>query len=191
MSEPGADRADFSAFYQNTLSQLRRYLMRMVGCKAEAEDLAQDAYVRVYAAMAKQNLQQPQAFLYTTARHLALDKIKRRRVEPRLGAEADDVEKAPSQTPSVQQVVMARQEWAQIERALADLPPGCRTVLLLRKIEQLSTDELAQRLGISRSTVEKQLARALRLLRASLQSAEAEREKPAQTTAENMAINLS
>jgi RNA polymerase sigma-70 factor (ECF subfamily) len=48
------------------------------------------------------------------------------------------------------------------------LPEGCRTVLLLRKVELLSHREIADRLGITISTVEKQHARALRLLRALL-----------------------
>jgi RNA polymerase sigma-70 factor (ECF subfamily) len=63
---------------------------------------------------------------------------------------------------------MARQELRQLEQAIAQLPEGCRTVLLLRKIELLSHQEIATRLGIAVSTVEKQHARALRLLRASL-----------------------
>jgi RNA polymerase sigma factor (sigma-70 family) len=63
---------------------------------------------------------------------------------------------------------MARQELQQLEEAIAQLPEGCRAVLLLRKIELLSHYEIAQRLGIAVSTVEKQHARALRLLRAAL-----------------------
>ncbi|MEJ1971440.1 MAG: sigma factor-like helix-turn-helix DNA-binding protein [Lacunisphaera sp.] len=63
---------------------------------------------------------------------------------------------------------MARQELRQLEAAIAQLPEGCRTVLLLRKIELLSHQDIATRLGIAVSTVEKQHARALRLLRASL-----------------------
>jgi RNA polymerase sigma factor (sigma-70 family) len=64
--------------------------------------------------------------------------------------------------------VMARQELQQLEQAIAQLPEGCRAVLLLRKLELLSHREIAGRLGIAISTVEKQHARALRLLRANL-----------------------
>ena len=66
---------------------------------------------------------------------------------------------------------MARQELLQLEQAIAQLPEGCRAVLLLRKIELLSHQEIARRLGIAVSTVEKQHARALRLLRAQLAAA--------------------
>ena len=64
---------------------------------------------------------------------------------------------------------MARQELKLLEEAITQLPEGCRNVLLLRKIEQLSHREIAERLSIAVSTVEKQHARALRLLRAALQ----------------------
>ena len=68
---------------------------------------------------------------------------------------------------------MARQELQRLELAVAQLPEGCRTVLLLRKVELLSHREIADRLGIAISTVEKQHARALRLLRALLANEEA------------------
>ena len=68
----------------------------------------------------------------------------------------------------VAQQVMARQELGFLERAIAGLPEGCRAVLLLRKVDLLSHREIADKLGIAVSTVEKQHARALRLLRAAL-----------------------
>ncbi len=72
---------------------------------------------------------------------------------------------------------MARQELHQLEQAVAQLPEGCRAVLLLRKIELLSHREIGQRLGIAICTVEKQHARALRLLRAAL-TVESDRAAP-------------
>ncbi|MCC5023503.1 MAG: sigma-70 family RNA polymerase sigma factor [Candidatus Synoicihabitans palmerolidicus] len=75
---------------------------------------------------------------------------------------------AASQTPDIPRQVIARQELALLETAIDHLPPGCRNVLLLRKIELLSHREISQRLGIAISTAEKQHARALRLLRTSL-----------------------
>src|SRR5690606_29827042 len=110
----------------------------------------------------------PEALLFTTARRLAINRLKRRSISPvnRDGTEA--VEAAASTSPGVDQEVMARQELQQLEKAIAELPEGCRTVLLLRKVELLSHREIADRLGIAISTIEKQHARALRLLRAAL-----------------------
>ena len=73
-----------------------------------------------------------------------------------------------SSTPGVAQEVMMRQELDLLQQAVAELPAGCRSVLLLRNLEQLSHKEIAARLDIAVSTVEKQHARALRLLRTAL-----------------------
>jgi len=167
---PESRRASFASFYSATLIPLRRYLAGMVGSRGDAEDLAHDAYVRVYEAMDGQRVERPEAFLFVTARRLALNQIKRRQGAP---VQIDDggkiIEFAAAGAPGVEREVMARQEWARLEAAIAELPAGCRTVLLLRKVEQLSHREIGLQLGIAVSTVEKQHARALRLLRAALQ----------------------
>jgi RNA polymerase sigma-70 factor (ECF subfamily) len=166
MSEPPPSDRTFAGLYQRTLAPLRQHLARILGNSAEAQDVAHDAYLRVYPLVEKQQAEKPEALLYTTARRLAFNRLKRRRIVPFLPEPpADDV--LPSAAPGVAQQVMARQELQQLEQAIAALPEGCRTVLLLRKVELLSHQEIADRLGIAVSTVEKQHARALRLLRAS------------------------
>lgn len=158
---------DFAGFYRATVTPLRRYLARLLGNATEAQDVAHDAYLRVYPKVTDRTAENPEAVLYTTARRLAFNQLKRRRIAPFApGAAAPDM--AASTQPGVAQQVMARQELARLEQAIALLPEGCRTVLLLRKIDLLSHAEIAARLGIAISTVDKQHARALRLLRAAL-----------------------
>ena len=169
MTEERPDQKRFAGLYRTTLTPLRRYLARMLGSTTEAQDVAHDAYVRVYPKVQDESARNPEAVLYTTARRLALNKIKRRNIAPFSSSEPH-LESTASPDPGVVQQVMARQELQHLEVALAQLPPGCRTVLLLRKIELLSHAEIAERLGISISTVEKQHARALRLLRVALPS---------------------
>lgn len=158
---------DFGAFYRSTLTPLRRYLARLLGNTPEAQDVAHDAYMRVYPTITQQNADRPEALLYVTARRLAINRLKRRSISP-LAPEGASLETAASASPGVEQQVMARQEMQMLQQAIAELPEGCRTVLLLRKVELLSHREIADRLGIAISTVEKQHARALRLLRAAL-----------------------
>ncbi len=175
MSEPiqtepppaGPPGRDFATLYRATISPLRRYLTRLLGNTTEAQDVAHDAYLRVYPSENKTPAEHPEALLYTTARRLAINKLKRRSISP-FARGYQDLDRAPSSAPGVEQQVMARQELALLETAIAELPEGCRAVLLLRKIELLSHREIADRLGIAISTVEKQHARALRLLRAAL-----------------------
>jgi len=126
--------------------------------------VAHDAYLRVGPTVDRQAAENPEALLYTTARHLAFNRIKRQRNAP-FAPGSLEPERTESAEPGVVQQVMARQELEQLEQAIAQLPPGCRSVLLLRKVELLSHRDIAERLGIAVSTVEKQHARALRLLR--------------------------
>lgn len=161
------DRQDFGSLYRATVAPLRRYLARLLGDDNEAQDVAHDAYLRVQPTISRQAAQKPEALLYTTARRLAFNRLRRRRIAP-FTRDALEPETTASPAPGVVQQVMARQELQLLEEAIGQLPAGCRTVLLLRKVELLSHREIADRLGIAISTVEKQHARALRLLRALL-----------------------
>lgn len=173
MSDPRPTSNDFAGFYRVTLAPLRRYLARLVGCRTEAQDLAHDAYVRVFPAMREGQVEAPQAFLYTTARRLAINRLRHRDRAQTQSVATETLDTTMAAGPGVPQTVMARQELAQLERALAQLPPGCRAVLLLRKVELLSHKEIARRLGVTRSTVEKQQVRAVRLLREALDASPA------------------
>jgi RNA polymerase sigma factor (sigma-70 family) len=168
MPEEAQSRRDFAVLYRSTVGPLRRYLTRLLGNASEAQDVAHDAYVRVYPVMAEQPPERPAALLYTAARRLAINRLKRRSISP-VARETATPEASASSEPGVAQQVMARQELQILERAIAELPQGCREVLLLRKIEHLSHRQIAERVGIAVSTVEKQHARALRLLRAALE----------------------
>lgn len=159
-------RRDFGALYRGTVVPLRRYLSRLLGNEAEAQDVAHDAYLRVFPTVESKPVQKPEALLYVTARRLAINRLRRRSISPIATEEL--AAEPPASSPGVAQQVMARQEFGLLQQAIAELPEGCRTVLLLRKVELLSHREIAQRLGIAVSTVEKQHARALRLLRAAL-----------------------
>lgn len=169
MSEEPVDRRDFAALYRATIAPLRRYLARLLGNTSEAQDVAHDAYLRLYRHSGNgiEQADRPEALLYTVARRLAINRLRRRSVSPfeRRGLDANA---AASSQPGVAQQVMARQELKLLEDAIAGLPAGCRAVLVLRKVELLSHRQIAERLGIAVSTVEKQHARALRLLKAAL-----------------------
>lgn len=166
--EENAGQRDFATLYSATLAPLRRYLTRLLGNASEAQDVAHDAYMRVYPTITGQPTRYPTALIYTAARRLAINRLKRRSISP-IARESSNAETAASQAPGVEQQVMARQELEILEKAIAELPEGCKAVLLLRKIELLSHREISERLGIAVSTVEKQHARALRLLRSALE----------------------
>jgi RNA polymerase sigma factor (sigma-70 family) len=145
-------------------ASLARYLARVWANRDEVHDLRQEIYVRVYEAAAKSRPLAPKAFLFTTARHLMADRIRRTRI---VSIEAmGDLEalNVPVDDISPERRTSAHQDLRRMADALNLLPPKCREVVWLRRVEELPQREVASRLGISEKTVEKQVAKGMRLL---------------------------
>jgi transmembrane sensor len=120
--EPPAPR-DFDSLYRATIAPLRRYLARLLGNTTEAQDVAHDAYLRTYSNLTRPETQSPEGLLYTTARRLAINRLKRRSVAP-FSNEAVKLETAAASTPGVAQQVMPEQELELLQRAIAELTKG-------------------------------------------------------------------
>lgn len=164
VSGPERRQAEFGSFYRATLVPLRDYLARLLNDRSEAQDIAHDAFLKTYHVASRQSVEKPRALLFTIARRLAINH-RLRRVRRYLPTENTQLDLAACERRGVVAEVIMRQEDRLFDAALAQLPPGCRTVVILRFHEHLSHAEIATRLGISLSTVANHLTRALRLLR--------------------------
>lgn len=143
---------------------LVRFLNRWPN-RDEVHDLRQEVYVRVYEAAAKARpATSPKTFLFQTARHLLIDRVRRSRVVSIEGVADLDVLNVLVDDVSPEQRVHARQELSLLARAFARLPPKCREVIWMRRVDQLSQREVAARLGITESSVEKHVIKGTRLL---------------------------
>lgn len=161
---------DFASFYRASVAPLRRYLARVLGDRNEAEDIAQDAFVKTYEAMSDQPVTKPRSFLFVTARRLAIN-FRTRRASRMKPTEAGFIEAHAGTSPDAVETLIARQDAEAFEAAVLALPPGCQQVLALRLKHGLSHEEIAKKLGLASSTVGNQLTRAIRLLRAQLPAA--------------------
>ncbi len=143
---------------------LTRYLLRTWFRREEIHDLRQEIYVRVYEAAAKVRPDQPKSFMFTTARHLMTDRLRRSRVVS-IDAVGDmDALNVLIDEISPERRLSARQELRQLTEAFDRLPDRCREVVWLRRVEELSQKQVAARMGISEKTVEKQIAKGMRLI---------------------------
>ena len=143
---------------------LTRYFQRNWRNDAEIADLRQEAYARVYEAAGRERPLQTKPFLFQTARNLMIDRLRRQSVVS-LETMADfDWLNVSDDKPSSEAYVAARQELRMLQTALDDLPPRCRQVVLLRKVEGLSQKEVAKQMGITVETVENQVAKGMRFL---------------------------
>ena len=154
-------------FKREILSQeesLTRFLSRVWSRRDEVPDIRQESYARVYEAAQKERPQAPKAFLFTTARHLMVDRVRRERiVSIRAGGENEYLNVLVDEI-SPEQRVAADQELARLARAFDRLSSKCREVVWLRRVRELSQKEVAGRLGLSEKTVEKHLRTGARLL---------------------------
>jgi len=143
---------------------LTRFLQRNWRNEAEISDLRQEAYARVYEAAQCERPQLVKPFLFQITRNLMIDRLRRQSVV-NLESVADfDWLNVSDDKPSSEAYVAARQELRLLQAALDKLPPRCRQVVLMRKVEGLSQKEVAKHMGITIETVENQVAKGMRLL---------------------------
>ena len=143
---------------------LTRLLRRTWLHRDDIHDLRQEVYVRVYEAAAKSRPHMPKAFLFSTARHLMTDRLRRSRV-----VAIDAVGDMESLNVLIDELSPERRlDGRQILKRLAEafdrLPTRCRQVMWLRKVEELSQKAVAAQLQITEKTVEKQVAKGIRLI---------------------------
>lgn len=133
---------------------LVRYLRRLWPRSDELHDLRQEIYIRIYEAAKRSRPDSPKNFLFATARNLISDRIRRSRVVSieALGDLSEQEIIVDEMSP--ERRVTAREDLKRLTRAFGSLHPKCREVVWLRKVDQLSQKEVAQRLGISVRTVE-------------------------------------
>ena len=143
---------------------LGRYLRRSWRDQWEIPDLRQDIYVRVYEAALREKPVNPKGFLFQVARNLMIDRSRRKSVVS-FDSFADLDGMGTDGEPDAEQSVGAQQEAQLLRAAISALPPRCREVVILRKIEGHSQRDVARRMGITEDTVERQVANGIRHLR--------------------------
>jgi RNA polymerase sigma-70 factor (ECF subfamily) len=144
---------------------LDRYLRRSWRDQWEVPDLRQDVYVRVYEAALREKPFNPKYFLFQVARNLMIDRSRRKNVVSFESFADFDGMEADDDKPDVEQSAAVHQEIRLLMTAIGELPPRCREVVILRKIEGLSQREVARKMGITEDTVERQVSNGIRLLR--------------------------
>jgi RNA polymerase sigma-70 factor (ECF subfamily) len=143
---------------------LKRYLNKEWKSPGEVADLRQETYVRVYESGSRARPRSPRTFLFTTARNLMIDKIRRERIVPidytqhlhTLDVSMDEL------TP--ERRLTAREELQRLSEAFDRLPDTTRAAIWLRRVAGLSQKQAAQALGIEEGALEGHMTRGLRSL---------------------------
>ncbi|MCE2861403.1 MAG: sigma-70 family RNA polymerase sigma factor [Opitutaceae bacterium] len=137
---------------------LRAWLARGFGPRLAIDDVIQEAFLRVLRARADGGLQSPKAFLFASARNLAIDQLRRHAVSRTDSLVETDLSDVLDDRDSIPDSVARGQEIALLTAAVQSLPDRCRQVMTLRLAYGLTQREIGARLGISDRTVAAQLA---------------------------------
>lgn len=163
-----AQTDDFAALVRRLRSPLLRFFARRTGSSTDAEEMVQDLFVRLLRRADLLTLDNVDGYVFEAAANVARD---RGRYELSRGSGLHvDIEtlSAESDEPGQERVVAGRQGLTRMLAALNALPPRARTIVILRRFENLTYAQISDRLGISVSAVEKHMVRSMSALRVDL-----------------------
>lgn len=172
------ERLAFTELLRRYQSHVDKILFHLAPDWQDRADLAQEIWIRVYRNIRR--LQEPakfQGWLSRIATNLFYDELrKRKRVKPALSLDAprtvDDGEmewELPADRPGPDEDLATREFYDHLQEAIADLPEVFRTTIVLREIQGLAYEEIAEITGVSLGTVKSRIARARQRLQSQLQ----------------------
>jgi RNA polymerase sigma-70 factor (ECF subfamily) len=171
----GASREERAAGFEVIVRRYKNaivtFLYRFVGDYRTAEDLAQEAFLRVFRKLDEYNQTAKfSTWLYTIASNLAKDEFKRRVRHPagsldwQTGAGADTTRNVPtameSEAPAPEDGMQREEVRAQVQEALKRLKEDDREILILKDVQGLAYEEIADILGLPMGTVKSRISRA-------------------------------
>ena len=145
---------------------LRSRLRRMFMHGMEVDDVIQEMYARIVSQPSLESIKYPRQYAAQTAMAIVIDHLRRSRVISINAAGSLEQLEISAPDASPEQQLEFRDEIAAVAGLLAQLPERTRDVLIMRRVEGLSQQETADRLGISVKTVEKHMAQGVAALMA-------------------------
>jgi RNA polymerase sigma-70 factor (ECF subfamily) len=151
--------------YRDDARALRLYVKRLVRDSGDAEDIVQEAFIRLWRVLDDEAIKSPRAVLFTTARNLGLNHIRNMRVRKSDAAQAASAETFRQTQTTAEEKLIAMEDSKACGSLLDALPSRCREAFALRVVEELSYKEMANKMRLSVSTVEKHIGKAKQLFK--------------------------
>lgn len=140
---------------------LRARLRRLTRDSVDLDDLVSEVLTRAFASSGWRTIDYGRAFLFTVARNLVIDRARRDKVACFVQMHELDILHAGYE---LEPQLCARDELRRLQLVIDDMPRQCRRVFLLRRLHDKSMIEIADEMGLSVSTVEKHLGKAIKLI---------------------------
>jgi RNA polymerase sigma factor (sigma-70 family) len=142
-------------------AQLLRFLERMLGRRDVAEDVAQEAYLKLYRLSRPDEVLCPRALLFDVATKLAINRLRRVRAEAAVAGATAEMNDVPDEAPRPDRRALLDEAMQRLTRIIDELQPNLRQVFVMRYVTQMPRQEIANQLQISVGAVEQRLTRAL------------------------------
>lgn len=152
-------------------------LSRLLPSPADVQDVLWSAYERLLVSGAWRGAERPAELIFRIARNLAIDQLRRSKVVAFESA-SDSYFEAAAETPGPEERLDDRRAVEILDLAVKALPPQCRRIFVMRRIWGLSPQAIAEQTGLSVSTIEKHVAKGLKLCADRLAQAGLERTTP-------------
>ena len=140
---------------------LKRFLSRFFSDRQEIEDVAQEAFLRAYVAEQMKEIEQPKAYLFRAAKNIAFTQLSKKSRKITDYLEESGASAARESGPGADSEAEAEELLGLYCEAVAELPDKCRQVFLLRKVHGLPHKEIAERMSLSISSVEKYMLKGI------------------------------
>lgn len=154
------EEAVFGNIYKANSNAIYRYIYYKCGDEAQANDVAQESFLKLWQNCKKVASDKAKAFLYRVANNLFLNEVKSKKIALKYAKKGEDITNE-----SPEYVLEEKQYKEKLERALARLTEAERTAFLMNRIDGKKYKEIAEMLDISVKAVEKRIHKALQKLR--------------------------
>jgi RNA polymerase sigma-70 factor, ECF subfamily len=160
------DQEAFEGIVDLFKDKIYRHCYRMVGNGHEAEDLAQETFLRAYRNISKYNNEfKFSTWIYRIATNLCIDRLRKKKPDYYLDAEVPGTDGAnmysqlSADDPLPEQVVTENERWNELQEEIMKLPEKYRTAIVLKYVEDLSLEEISQIMDIPVPTVKTRIHR--------------------------------
>ena len=150
----GITNTEITQLYQDTSDELRRLLVRKLGDEEGAEALAHDAYLKLIRIKHNQDIGDLRRYLFSMAVRLALNVLRKRKMDSQYYGCHDDSQALSAQDSSAYKVLLDELRQESLKESLSQLPEKTRYIYLLHNFKGMSKTDIADRLDIFESVVE-------------------------------------
>lgn len=154
----------FSEIFHQNYGYILNYLYYLSGDAALAEDLVQDVFLQLWEKRSEVKEETLRSFLFTIARNSFLKSKRRQNYD--LKFRSDYFAKIENESPDY--ILEMKEFDAKLQKSIAGLPEKSRVVFLMHRLDGMTYSEIAENLGVSIKAVEKQMSKALKMLKKEL-----------------------